>query len=489
MKNRAFSAVIYQRIASFFSLRFRGMRDMLPIIVVGLLVRLIVAPWTSCPYDIYPFYRASVDMLSGAGVYGHAYFSYPPLSAVVFYPFIAILSLFLDPSNFGSVQYSMVSVAQITGMLIPFVTHPLFNISFKLPLIVSDLLLGITLYRFVRERRGKDSAKKVFVLWFLNPLVIWISSIAGQIDVLPAFMTLIAFISFYRREYLFAGLALGIGVFIKLYPIYLFIFYLTFLFSREFDGQHLRASLLRIKGFYAMLIGGLMSLIVVLPFFLAPDKMLDFIFRRTGSTSYGGLNFWFFVPALPSEGLLPDILPSVIGLPTIVFVLMVVLIFLLSNLIVRLYTKKKIDELTLLTIGNLVVIGLILFLQPVTNPQHMLWIFPVLLIALVDDKRWERKLYLLTILALLYFVWLQSAYALMYPAATYGNFMSIESLNTTIINYYTSTGILSRESLVIASAMLGGLTILSILIPKKYDFVNRIWDRLISIKGGENETR
>lgn len=460
------------------------MRDVLPIIVVGLLVRLIVAPWTSCPYDIYPFYRASVDMLSGAGVYGHAYLSYPPLSAIVFYPFIAILSLFLDPSNFGSVQYSMVGAAQITGMLVPFVTHPLFNLSFKLPLIISDLLLGITLYRFVRERRGKDSAKKVFILWFLNPLVIWISSIAGQIDVLPAFMTLIAFISFYRREYLFAGLALGIGIFLKLYPIYLFIFYLTFLFWKEFDNRHVRASLLRLEGFYTMLIGGLISLIVVLPSLLTSDKMLDFIFRRTGSTNYGGLNFWFFVPALPSEGLLPDILPSVIGLPTFVFILMIILIFLASILIVRQYTRKKIDELNSMTIGNLVVIGLIMFLQPVTNPQHMLWLFPVLSIALVDDKRWERKLYLLTILALLYFIWLQSAYALIYPAAIYGNLMNLESLNTTIINYYMTTGILSRESLVIASAMLGGLTVLSIILPKKYDFINRIWDRLISIKRG-----
>lgn len=458
------------------------MRDVLPIIVVGLLVRLIVAPWTSCPYDIYPFYRASVDMLSGAGVYGHAYLSYPPLSAIVFYPFIAILSLFLDPSNFGSVQYSMVGAAQITGMLVPFVTHPLFNLSFKLPLIISDLLLGITLYRFVRERRGKDSAKKVFILWFLNPLVIWISSIAGQIDVLPAFMTLIAFISFYRREYLFAGLALGIGIFLKLYPIYLFIFYLTFLFWKEFDNRHVRASLLRLEGSYAMLIGGLISLIVVLPSLLTSDKMLDFIFRRTGSTSYGGLNFWFFVPALPSEGLLPDILPSVIGLPTFVFILMIILIFLASILIVRQYTRKKIDELNSMTIGNLVVIGLIMFLQPVTNPQHMLWLFPVLLIALVDDKRWERKLYLLTILALLYFIWLQSAYALIYPAAIYAGFMNVETLNAAIISYYTTGGILSRESLVIGSAMLGGLTILSVLIPKRYDFIDHLWNKFSALR-------
>ncbi|MDH7508767.1 MAG: glycosyltransferase family 87 protein [Methanomassiliicoccales archaeon] len=484
MKTSAFSATISRKTTSLFPLRFGGVRNLLLIILVGLIVRLIVAPWTSCPYDIYPFYKASVDKLAGLGVYGHAYLSYPPLSVIISYPFIAMLSLFLDPSDFGSIQYSMVGVAQTTGMLVPFVTHPLFNLSFKLPLIISDLLLGITLYRFVRERKGKDLAEKVFVLWFLNPLVIWISSVAGQIDVLPAFMTVIALINFYRREYFFAGLALGIGVFLKIYPIYLFIFYLTFLFSREFDSRCVQASLLRLRGFYAMVVGGLISLIAVLPFFLTSDKMLDFIFRRTGSTSYGGLNFWFFVPALPSEGLLPDILPSVIGLPTFVFILMIILIFLVSALIVRQYANKELDELRSMTLGNIAVIALILFLQPVTNPQHMLWIFPMLLIALVDDKRYERKLYLLTVLALLYFIWLQSAYALIYPAAAYSNLVDLEFLNTAIINYYTTAGIFSRESLVIASAMLGGLTILSILLPKKYDFVDRIWNRLVPMKGG-----
>ncbi|MFP4171008.1 MAG: hypothetical protein ACLFUV_08325 [Methanomassiliicoccales archaeon] len=97
---------------------------LLVLIVLGMGVRLILAPWTSWTFDMFPFYSASMDMLLGNGMYGHANFSYPPLFGMVMYPFVHLLSLFLDPALFGMVEHSMVGVSQTTKMITPLVTHP-----------------------------------------------------------------------------------------------------------------------------------------------------------------------------------------------------------------------------------------------------------------------------------------------------------------------------------------------------------------------------
>ncbi|MEM2944144.1 MAG: hypothetical protein QXN93_06350 [Methanomassiliicoccales archaeon] len=478
MRFRALRPFAYHFLSLADTSLFGRLKGICIFIIVGLAVRLLIAPWTSCPYDIYPFYRGLIDILSGVGIYSHAYFSYPPLSILVISPSIAILSLFFDPINFGSFQPSMIEVSHVTGMLVPFVTHPLFNLFFKLPLIIADLVLGLSIYEFVKEKWNVTDARKAFILWFLNPLVIWVSSVAGQIDVLPAAMTLISMVYFYRRRYFFSGVALGLGVLFKVYPIYLFIFYFVFLLSVALNGSTIKSVLRKFCQCCSMICGGLVSGAILIPFFLASTNMLDFVFRRTGSTSYGGLNLWFFIPALPSEGLLPSVLPIVIDFPLLIFISIIVLAFVVSAIISRFYFNQDRDELIMLVTGNLAIIGLIMFLQPVTNPQHMLWLFPFLLILSASDARFERKFYLLTIVSLLYFIWLQTAFALIYPLVVYTPVGGIEVVNDLITRYYVTEGIFSRQTLVISSAMVGGLVILSVLMPKKYDFVDKLWDRL-----------
>jgi len=463
---------------------FRSFRSILLIIVVGLLVRFLIAPWTSCPYDVYPFYRSATDMLAGAGVYGHATFSYPPLFAVVLYPFVLLLSLFMDPTQFGSLQYSMVDVAQATGMLTPVITHPSFNLALKTPLILADLALGLLLYRFVLGVKDEKWARWVFILWFLNPLVIWTSSVEGKIDVFPVLMTLITLIAFHRKHYVVAGLALGLGVFFKLYPIYLIILYLALALWLGSNKKFPHLTRMGLRRLSMLVVGGLASVLVALPFFLSSDLMFDFIFRRTGFTSYGGLNLWFFLPVLPSDGVLPNIFPSIMGFPTFIFLLTLFLVLAVSGLTIR-RSSAEVDSLSVLSIGNILVVSAVILLQPVTNPQHLLWVFPFLLLSSFGEKRWERKIYLLTVVGLLYSIWLQSAQAFLYPAAVYADLIPIADLNSAIQTYFTTTGALSRQTLYVASAMLGGIAGLTLLLPKRLDFSDRLWDLAARFRRGE----
>ncbi len=461
-----------------------SIRPILAILAVGVLVRFLVAPWTSCPYDMYPFYRASTNMLAGVGVYGHAMFSYPPLFPAVLYPFVYVLSIFMDPSQFGLVQHSMVGVSQMTGILVPFITHPAFNLVVKTPLILADLALGVVLYRFVKDVRDETWARRVLILWFLNPLVIWTSSVVGQFDVLPAMMTVIALISFYRKEFFVAGLALGLGAFFKVYPVYLVILYLILIvwLSSVRKFPFLTKATFRDAG--RMIAGGILSLVIVLPFFLSSEAVFDFIFRRAGYSSYGGLNMWFLVPLVPQDaGLLPDILPTILGLSPFIFLIAIALTVFIAYRLRNSLTGKNGDILSLLVLGNVFVVTAILVTQPVTNPQHLLWLFPFLLLIGSKDGRWERKLYVLTVLGILYFVGLQSFHAFLYPTAVYTNAISVGDLNSAIQSYFTASGLLTRKVWVISSAMLGGLTLLTIFLPKKFDPVERVWRLLSRFRG------
>jgi predicted membrane-bound dolichyl-phosphate-mannose-protein mannosyltransferase len=59
------------------------------------------------------------------------------------------------------------------------------------------------------------------MIWFLNPLSIWVSSGWGMFDTLPALFTVISLYSLSERRYAVSGVALAIAVFLKYYAIVL----------------------------------------------------------------------------------------------------------------------------------------------------------------------------------------------------------------------------------------------------------------------------
>lgn len=438
--------------------------------LLGLLIRLIIAPWTSWTSDMYPFYSASTDMLTGLGAYGHASFSYPPLFALVMYPFTLLLSFFEDPSLWGGLEYSMVDVAQLTGMLTPFVTSPEFNLMVKMPIILGDLVMGLVLYHIVKELRDGRWGERVFILWFMNPLVIWISSVSGQFDVLPALLTVMAFICFLRKRLVLTGLALGLGVLFKVYPVYLLIFYLLAAIGLEMfvrGGGALRKGL---KNASLILTGSLLSTATVILSLFTGVSMVELVLRRTSFPNYGGFNIWFAVPRKGGVEI-PRTLPTGVDVETTVVLLILILIFtvVIAALFTRYQRMRRERLVPLLLYSNILVLGTVMLLQPVTNPQHLLWIFPFLLLYAAWEKRTGRKFYLLTILGLLYFIGLQSFYAVLYPAAVYTPLLDPQFLNSAIETYFTAHWIIDRIIWTISISFLGAFVIGTLFLPASLD--------------------
>src|SRR5947207_8016676 len=133
-----------------------------PLAVLGLLIRLALAPFTSWTWDMVPSYMAGMDMLSGASPYHSMFYSYPPAWAYTFAPPIYLLSAFVSPRDMGAFIPSLVPVSRLTQLVNPIVTTPPFNLAIKSPLILADLAMGLLISRIVRDMAGLPAAKRAF---------------------------------------------------------------------------------------------------------------------------------------------------------------------------------------------------------------------------------------------------------------------------------------------------------------------------------------
>jgi Gpi18-like mannosyltransferase len=455
---------------SSFQRSFSLPRTLLLYLVIGIVVRLAIAPWTSHPNDMFAFYDAEMGIFAGIGPYGNAVYSYPPLFAVIAFPFVYLASLFVDPSTFISFQAGLVDVSHMTGMLTPYVTSPLFNLMVKLPGIIVDVLTGIVIYNFVKNRKGEDAAGKLFIIWILNPLVIFVTAVHGQFDVIPAFLTIMAVILFIEKDYLLSGLVLGLGVLFKIYPIYIIILLFLILslplFTERY-GPEIRKILRRTSSF---VVGIVLSLVTLAPFVISSGNFLDFILRRGTYTSFGGINLWFIKSGFEAEGLEVHSVQGVVNfLPTLLLALTIILVISFSVWVVRSNrgTKDLSDE-TIIK-GVTVLLAIVLLTSSVTNPQYLLWIFPFLLLLSVWDDRMPLKFAILTVVGLLFYFSLQSFEAFCYPLASFTGIGSVEEMSSHIADFYDGGGMLNRHWLIAAVGGVGALALLTIVLPRKYD--------------------
>lgn len=446
------------------------------VLLVGLAVRLLIAPWTYCPFDTYPFYSASVDMLAGMGMYGHAVFSYPPGFGFVLYPFMYLLSLFQDPSLFGSFQPGMVEVGAVTGMINPFVAAPAFNLALKAPLIIGDLLTAAVLYLLMRDWKGEGAGRAAYALWFLNPLVIWISAVVGQFDVLAVLCTVVAVHLFLGDRFALAGLALGAGALLKIYPIYLALLFLAFLVAdRRASGRERVLSMGRLAG------GAAVAMLAAVPFLYTTPAMLDFVLRRAGSDTFGGINIWFLSPLTGHQAVeqaLDTLSLQALPAPLIVLAIGLVLAVSASVWLVRSDRPRREALIT----GSLLVLVIALLFRSLTNPQHLLWALPFLAMAALAYPRFRAPFYLLTLSGLLASLTLRSFAVFFYPLAAYTPLLRVEQLNGIVLQYFARDGILGHDLVFVLACAVGVLALVAVLLPPYLDPVERVRERLWGVR-------
>jgi branched-subunit amino acid transport protein AzlD len=122
--------------------------------------------------------------------------------------------------------------------------------------------------------------------------------------------------------------------------------------------------------------------------------------------------------------------------------------------------------------------------QAVTNPQHLLWLFPFLVLLSPTHPRMLPKMYALSILGLLYLLCLQSGFVFLYPLAQFTGLVSVEALNQGIEVFLIGTGGI-RELVLSVLGGAGFLVLLTVPLPPRLDLMDRAISRIASRREGD----
>lgn len=185
-----------------------------------------MAPFFAHPLDVYSWYVVGQNLLSDRSAflnylvpydYSFFLFAFPGYLAYIFlspyFPNFLIQMSSLNPELNPGAHFG---ITVVPGLL--------FDLLVKIPLIISDTLVAYFLYKIVQKKfNDKRLAISACLLWFLNPLTIWVSSGWGMFDTLPTLCSVLALYLLNTRKFAMSAFFLVVGIFLKYYAVVLFI--------------------------------------------------------------------------------------------------------------------------------------------------------------------------------------------------------------------------------------------------------------------------
>lgn len=440
------------------------------LLLVGLAVRLLLAPFTSWTHDVYPVYRVAVDTLGGLDPYATSFYTYPPLLAYLLFPPNLLLGLLTDPASFATLVPSLALAAETTEMITPTVTSPFFNLAYRIPLIAADVGIALLLLSWVSGSFGEKRGRSAFLLWFFNPLVIWVTVLQGQFDVIPAFLTLAASFLLLRRSYLFAGLALGLATLFKFYPLFLVIplLFLAVALEQSRSKEETRPKLALARAPALFLLGnGVILAALALPLLSTPFLELSLI-RRSQFLALGGFHPLFFLALDIWERL--GFGQILLFLPASAYAFLVVVpvgVSLLAGFFVVRRTGLMVGPgrgegaIVFLTVIPLVVLYSAL---PQVNPQHLLWVLPFLILAIALWRSLLVPTVVISLAGLAFLLGLQGVAVFFYPLAVFTPLLGVEGIQDQVVAYWNLPGLVSTRLQMDLLALASGIGYLTLVL-------------------------
>jgi len=170
-------------------------RVLLAAIAIHVLAALALMPVAGQPYDLAALTSASQSWLRwGVPLFYHWKFGYD----------LALLGVGAQGLRYLLEQFGMSGAAAITT-------------AWKLPLVLADLLVAITLLDLGRRLAVRRPAM-LPTLWLLSPVPLWVSAGHGQIESLTVFSLVLALDLLLRHRFLLAGLVVGLGIGVEYLP-------------------------------------------------------------------------------------------------------------------------------------------------------------------------------------------------------------------------------------------------------------------------------
>jgi hypothetical protein len=323
-------------------------------LIIGIAIRLILMPTTSHPdlwghsfvayffaykgeLNIYQFLQnlpPSYPLVKNIGI--SDIFIYPPLTYFTLGIFRWLVRPFVDP-NF--IPWLMENMSYV------YTRKDLFSILFffKLPYLFIDVAAGFLLAGLFDDQKKK---KLAFALWMINPVTLYATFMMGQLDILAVFFTILSLYFAKKEKYVWSLVSLGIGGSYKMFPL-LFIVPAALLFSFRLKD--------RIKN---VAIGFLPFVITIIPYLNSPAFRNMVLFQAKDQKM-----LYMVLPVTAAEGVYP-------------FILGLIVVYCLAY-----YAKNK-SKLT----DYFLAILLITFMVTDYHPQWFIWITPLFIYKMVQEK-------------------------------------------------------------------------------------------------------
>lgn len=359
-------------------------------------------PISAHSFDVYVWYQNTNDLLSN-GVFSLQ--DFPPfwyhyLMVPVAYSYDWLAGIL--PAWTGAVPmvslpaaldfYPAYNVQVVPGLL--------FNFVVKLPFLISDVLLALLLYKIVNAlTSNKGLAEKATLLWFLNPFVIWVSAGWGMWDTLPALFSLVTFYFLLKKKYALSGVALSIGVALKLYPLLFLVPIIFYLYKTDITGKRKNSLLNFLGSFFGC------SALIFLPyidrsisffsdFFLFSAAAIDPVVEPLGF----GLSYWslFLLNRLFNLTIAADF----VSIMAVFSVLLVAVFVSVAYWRISKFSFKK--PAFDLNLAFLLSICALFLSYRVVCEQFFVWLIPMLIILYVSGKVRGVVYWSISLVALVY---------------------------------------------------------------------------------------
>ena len=406
---------------------------------MGLAIRLAIAPFFAHPFDVYSWYAVGQGVLNGS----QSLWSYLTPYGYAFFLFVFPASLVFQALS-GVMGSQIIQMSSLNPVLnpgapwnIPVVPGLLFDFLVKLPLIASDTIVALLLYRIVKaydldERLAVSAA----TLWFLNPLTIWVSSGWGMFDTLPALFTVLALYLVSKRRFAYSGISLALAVAMKYYAIVLVV-PLMILAWRKGDKSGLLHSSIALIGVGFLLFASLFA-----------NVYSGFASLAVGGSPlelrYSGLSIWTAVTLF-----FPSFNQTVISSSLVAVVLVVSYYWMAKRRSPGIYQTAILFALPILL--------LLLFFR-FAGENYFVWLLPFASVLAVLDPRQKILYWGVSLVALLSSMINSFLPYYMLPMAPWlGNYLA--SALTAVAPYRVAPGGVVAQGLTLGKGMLAALGI------------------------------
>lgn len=247
-------------------------------LAVGLIIKMVLAAYLASPYlnDLFiPFVNYYVS--SG---FQDPYVHFVEAGDLSSFPYPAVM------------LYVLAVPSLLFGWLADFFPSAhLYYFIYRLPLLAADLVIFIVMRSWLHERR-----EYLVWLYWLSPVLIYISYIHGQLDAIPISFLFLSLFFLFKKNFLWASIFLGVSLAAKTHIILALPFIVLYLQTQNFQKKYKQITV-----FLAVTAG--VFLLVNLPFLFDPAFMsMVFHNKEQGKLFLSGIPFgdnlhFYLIPA------------------------------------------------------------------------------------------------------------------------------------------------------------------------------------------------